>query len=403
MSKSRGRHRSRREFIRPGRPPGTPPGTLTAEPNSPRPVVRVMAYGPGAFVEAEVTDVQALRQYLETWPVTWVDVEGLGDAKTIEALGNLFDLHGLALEDVLHVHQRPKIEQYEDQIFVVARMAWFEEVLDTEQVSFFLGKRFVLTFQEGRPGDCFDIVRDHVRKKVGRIRDQGPDYLLYCLLDATVDHYFPVLEVCGERLEEIEAEVIAHPTPDTISRIHGIKRNLLNLRRTVWPLRDALQLLLRTGEPLFAPETRVYLRDCYDHAVQVVDLVETYRELAASLTDVYLSSISNRMNEIMKVLTIIATIFIPLTFLAGLYGMNFNTEKSPWNMPELNWYLGYPLLLLFMAIVFFGMLLFFYRKGWLHPSVPALPPENHDDAASGNSRAANGDPHADEGESRAGR
>lgn len=370
MSKHKGRHGKKGVFLRRAKPPGTPPETLRADPNAPRTVVRVIAYGPGDYVEAEVTDLRGLRRYLEEWPVTWVDVEGLGDVKVLETLGELFGLHGLALEDVLHVHQRPKVEEYDGQIFVVTRMARFETDLETEQVSMFLGKGFVLTFQEGRPGDCFEGVRDHIRNKIGRIRGMGADYLLYCQIDAIIDHYFPVLEHFGEHMEDLEVEVVSHPNPQTISRIHAVKRHLLDMRRVVWPLREALQVILRDTDSLITPQVLVYLRDCHDHAVQVVDLIEIYRELTASLTDIYLSSISNRMNEVMKVLTIIATIFIPLTFLVGLYGMNYNTEKSPWNMPELNWYYGYPLLWLMMIGVFVGMLIYFYRKGWLSSSIP---------------------------------
>jgi magnesium transporter len=338
-----------------------------------------MAYGPGDFVEAEVADLHSLRSYLETWPVTWINVEGLGDVHTVETLGEIFGLHHLALEDVLNVHQRAKVDEFEDQLFIVSRMARFTDELETEQVSFFLGRNFVLTFQEGRPWDCFDAIRNHVRNKVGRLRHLGPDYLVYCLIDAIIDHYFPLLEEYGERLEKLEAEVIAHPTQETIHRLHAIKRHLLELRRIVWPMRDALQIILRDTDSLFTSETRVYLRDCYDHVVQVVELSEIYRELAMSLTDVYLSSISNRMNEIMKVLAVIATIFMPLSFLASLYGMNFNTDASPFNMPELRWYFGYPFVLSVMFLVAFGMLVYFYRKGWLAPSIPTMPSDEEDD------------------------
>jgi len=399
MARHHARHKHRRIFVRHSAPPGTPPGTLRAEPEAPHPKVRVLAYGPGEFVEAEVMDLRSLRSYLEKWPVTWINVDGLGDAKTVEILGEIFGLHRLALEDVLNVHQRPKVEEYEDQIFVVSRMTRFTDELETEQVSMFLGRGFVITFQEGLPGDCFEIIRQHVRDKVGRLRQLGADYLLYCLIDAIVDHYFPVLEEYGERLEKLETEVIVQPTRDTIHRLHATKRHLLDLRRIVWPMRDALQVMLRDADSLLTPETQLHLRDCYDHVVQVVELSEIYRELAMSLTDVYLSSISNRMNEVMKVLTIIATIFIPLGFIAGLYGMNFNTEISPLNMPELTWYLGYPFALSVMLSVAGGLLFYFYRKGWLSPSVPTAPfdeessihpipmphLENHDDhESSGN-------------------
>jgi len=346
-------------------PPGTPPGTLVTDPSAPRSVVTVLAYSPQDFVEQSVSDPQQIRDFVGKWPVAWVNVEGVGDAGTVTKLGDFFGLHRLALEDVLHTHQRPKVEQYGDHLFIVTRMVWSDEQLETEQLSLFLGKNFILTFQEGVPGDCLGLVRERIRKKGGRIHEAGPDYLAYALLDAVVDAYFPILEQYGERLEDLEDEIVRKPLPDTIARIHAIKRDLLTLRRAVWPQRETLGTLLREETPRISSETRIYLRDCYDHVTQIIDLVETYRELGADLTDIYLSSVSNRTNEIMRVLTVIATIFIPLTFIAGIYGMNFNTEISPWNMPELNWSWGYPLSLLLMLSVAVGQLLFFYRRGWL--------------------------------------
>jgi magnesium transporter len=236
--------------------------------------------------------------------------------------------------------------------------------LQTEQVSLFLGERFVLTFQE-KPGDCLDCVRDRIRSGTGRIRQAGPDYLAYAVLDAVIDNFFPVLEGAGEYLEELEATVLSNPDEGTVSKIHGIKRQLLRLRRAVWPQREALNSMLREGTSLIAEDTKVYLRDSYDHTIQIIDLLENYREIASGLMDVYLSSVSNRMNEVMKVLTIFAAIFIPLTFIAGIYGMNFDPERSPWNMPELDWYLGYPFALGLMAAVGVGMLVYFRHKGWI--------------------------------------
>jgi len=346
-------------------PPGTPPGTLIVDPEAPRPAIRILAYGPSAFVEQEIREPQQVRDFLDKWPVIWVNVEGLGEAETIRVLGELFGLHRLALEDVVNVHQRPKIEQYGDSYFIVARMVSLSEHLDTEQLSLFLGKNFVLTFQEGRPGDCLDPIRERIRQKRGRIRDAGLDYLAYALLDAVVDAYFPILEEYGERLEALEDEMLSGAYGDTVVRIHEIKRNLLTLRRAIWPLREVFNSLLRDENPLVTTETRLYVRDGYDHVTQIIDLVETYRELGSDLTEVYLSSVSNRTNEIMRVLTVIATIFIPLTFIAGIYGMNFNTALSPWNMPELNWYWGYPFSLVLMTAVALGLLLFFWRHGWL--------------------------------------
>jgi magnesium transporter len=348
--------------------PGAPPGTLLPDPEAPPPVIRVIAYGPDACTEQTVESPALVRAFLQAWPVTWVNVEGLGDATVIRQLGDLFGLHRLALEDVINVHQRAKVEQYGDHHFIVTRMVRLGERLETEQVSLFLGRNFVLTFQEGLPGDCLEPVRDRLRQGHGRIREAGADYLAYALLDAVIDSYFPVLEEYGERLETLEQELITRPVPGLIPPIHDIKRALLALRRALWPQREALNVLLRDELPLITPETRLHLRDCYDHTVQLIDLMETYRELSSDLMEMYLSSVSNRTNEIMRVLTIIATLFIPLTFLAGIYGMNFDPEVSPWNMPELKWYWGYPFALAVMALVAISQLLFFRRRGWLGPS-----------------------------------
>ncbi len=358
-----GRRKSRTYHRR--TPPGTPPGTLVADPEAPHPVIRILAYGPDDMVEQEIGEPRRVRDFLNKWPVLWVDVEGLGNVETIRTLGEVFGLHRLALEDVINVHQRPKVEQYGEYYFIVTRMVRLSEHLETEQLSLFLGKNFVLTFQEGQPGDCLDLIRERIRQKRGRIREAGLDYLAYALLDAIVDCYFPILEEYGERLEAFEDEILSRPYGDVVARIHEIKRNLLTLRRAIWPQRETFNALLREETPFVTHETRLYLRDCYDHVSQLIDLIETYRELGSDLTDVYLSSISNRTNEIMRVLTVIATIFIPLTFIAGVYGMNFNPSASPWNMPELNWFWGYPFSLALMAAVALGQLIFFRRRGWL--------------------------------------
>lgn len=313
-------------------------------------------------MEREVEGVDAVGALLGRWPVLWLNVDGLGDAETIAEIGRLFDLHPLALEDVLNVHQRPKDESYGTYHFVVAQMVMANDGLESEQISLFFGTHFVLTFQQ-RAGDCFDPVRERIRKSQGRVRGNGADYLAYALLDAIVDAYFPVLEELGERMEALEDRVVAEPERRVIGEIHAAKRDLLTLRRAVWPLRDALNSLLRDTS-LLSEETRLYLRDGYDHAVRILDVVETDREIASGLLDVYLSSVSNRMNEVMKVLTIIATVFIPLSFIAGVYGMNFNPDVSPWNMPELNWRYGYPFAVGAMAAVGIGLLVYCWRKGW---------------------------------------
>jgi magnesium transporter len=343
--------------------PGTPPELLHVQPHAARPVLQAIAYHGDDFIEKELSRPEEVSELLDQWPVTWVNVVGLGGAEVIDQLGRIFGLHPLALEDVVHVHQRAKVEQYGEQLFIVARMPRQDEGLATEQISLFLGKNFVLTFIEDA-GDCFDPVRMRLRGG-GRLREAGPGYLVYNLLDAVVDAYFPVVEGYAERLDQLEDRVIARPSRRAVAEIHSAKHNLRSLRRVIWPLREAVNSLVRDPSPLIDDDTRVHLRDCYDHLVQIIDLVETYRELCSDLTDLYLSSLSNRMNEVMKVLTIIATIFMPLSFITGVYGMNFHTGDSPWNMPELEWRFGYPYALGLMALTVCGMLWYFRRKGWL--------------------------------------
>ena len=251
-------------------------------------------------------------------------------------------------------------------------MVGIADRLETEQLSLFLGQNYVLTFQE-RPGDSFDPVRDRIRRAGGWVRSAGPDYLAYALIDALIDNYFPVLEQYGERLETLEDEVITRPGPGLVAQIHEIKRDLLTLRRAIWPLRETVNSLVRDPIPLIRDETRIYLRDCYDHTVQIIDLLENYRDIASGLMEVYLSSVSNRLNEIMKILTMFTAFFIPLSLITGIYGMNFNGAISPLNMPELNWYLGYPYALGLMAVVAIGMLMYFRKKKWLGSQSHSLP------------------------------
>jgi magnesium transporter len=359
------RVRSRQYSSRRKTPPGASPGTLSPDPGAPAPVIQIIAYGPSEIEERQVHSVEELRSFPRTKPVTWINVDGLGDADTIRVMAEIFQLHPLAQEDILNVYQRAKVEPYGEHLFMVCRM--FHRPSDqneSEQLALYVGPGFLLTFQE-IPGDCLDPVRIRLRQGGSRLRGAGPDYLAYALLDAVIDAYFPVLEQCGERLETLEEEILTKPTPSTIQGIHEIKRELLFLRRAAWPLREAISVLLRDPVPIIQDETRLYLRDCYDHTVQIIDLIETYRELGADLTDVYLSSISQRTNEIMRLLTVISTIFIPLTFLVGLWGMNFAPDSSPFNMPELRWRYGYPLALTLMALLGGVMLIAFRRRGWL--------------------------------------
>ena len=314
-----------------------------------------------------MTDLQA---YLQTVPrdgVLWFNVDGLGDVEILETLGAHFGLHPLSLEDVLHIPQRAKLEDYEHYLFLVFHMPLMEPEAtgETEQVSLFLGPAYVLTFQEQPGSDLFESVRLRLRQGHGKLRQSGADYLAYALLDAAIDGFFPVLENLGDRLTPLEEAVLDHPTRETVEEIYTVRRILIALRRVLWPLRQAVQAFERDDSGLVTVSTRLFLRDCYDHVLQVLDVLENYRELVAGLMETYLSSQSNHLNEIMKVLTIISTIFMPLSFVAGVYGMNFKTEVSPWNMPELSWPWGYPFSLLLMASVALSLLVFFRRKGWL--------------------------------------
>ncbi|MGD8353007.1 MAG: magnesium/cobalt transporter CorA [Pseudomonadota bacterium] len=357
------RIKSDRKIFRRQTLPGAMPGTIQTDPEAPPPAIHVMAWSGEDLVEERITESGQVKSLIEDWPMTWVNVDGLGDADTLTELASIFNIHKLALEDVVNVHQRAKVEDYDNHLFIVARMLNFQgDSLDTEQISLFVGEGFLVTFQE-RVGDCLDPVRERIRKKSGRIRTAGADYLAYAMLDAVVDAWFPVLERFGERLEDLESVILEKPGSETVSRIHKIKRELLEVRRTIWPMRETVNSLFR--EDMIVPETQLYLRDCYDHVIQVLDIVESYRDMASGLMEFYLSSVSNRMNEIMKVLTIIATIFIPLTFIAGIYGMNFDTEVSPWNMPELQWKFGYPAFWVVTVIIGIAMVLFFKKLGWL--------------------------------------
>ena len=344
--------------------PGAAPGTLIASSEAEAPVIDVISFDSGRFVEYKNAAIDTIKAMRAQGDNTWVNLTGLGDTDLIVQIAEIFGLHVLALEDVLNVHQRPKLEEFEDHLFIVVRMIAAPESTETEQVSIFLGKDFVISIQE-RAGDCFDPVRARIRKPKGRIRNSGADYLAYALIDATIDGYFPILESLGEKLEDLEDAIVANPQPTLVGALHDMKRLFLSLRRAIWPHRDLLSTLAREEHPLLDRETRLYLRDCYDHTIQLMDIVETYREIASGLMDVHISSVSARLNEIMKVLTIIATVFMPLGFIASLYGMNFDRGVSGWNMPELGWRLGYPFALTLMGGCAAGLLIYFWRNGWL--------------------------------------
>ena len=349
---ARSRHHRRRH------PPGTSPGTVTVDPQARPSRVRVLSYGPDRVREDEPAPLTLLGERVGQDPVTWVQVEGLGDAATLSAVASIFHLHSLAMEDVVNVGQRPKVDEYEDHSCIFIRMPRTGTGAQTEQLALVLGPGFLITFQED-PGDCLDPVRQRIRRGGGRIRGLGSDYLAYAILDAVVDAYFPVLEAHSEVLIDLEQRLFSGAGPVAPAEIYHVNRNLLTLRGSVRPLREMLGALLRTESPLVGEKTRIFLRDCYDHAVELLELHEVNRELGAGLIDLYRANLNIRLNEIMKVLTIISTIFIPITFIAGIYGMNFQ------HMPELRWAWGYPFSLGLMAAVTVGMLGYFRRKNWL--------------------------------------
>ncbi|WPZ34464.1 magnesium/cobalt transporter CorA [Thalassobaculum sp. OXR-137] len=364
--------------------PGSAPGTLVADPEARGSAVSAFGYGDGQFFERHdlsVEDVEALKG---TVPTLWIDVTGLADIGLIERLGALFGLHGLALEDVINVHQRPKLEEYDDQLFIVTRMAPETRGVETRQMAMLLGEGFVLSFRDDR-ADCLELVRERLRRENGRMRQYGAGYLAYALMDAVIDGYFPAVEILGEDLEHLEEAVTLHPQQGQIHEVYRIRRDLLDLRRSIWPHRDLVNALIRDDTPLIDGHTRIFLRDCYDHVAQLMDIVETEREIASNLSDVYHSSMNARLNDIMKMLTLIATIFMPLSFIASLYGMNFDRSVSEWNMPELGWRYGYPYALGLMAVCGLGMLVFFLRKHWIKPPTTRRRRRNRDGGPSGGS------------------
>ena len=343
---------------------GTAPGSLILREDSPRPVIEVLAYGPDSFLEDHQVSPENLPGYLEKWPVTWIQVSGLGDPAVIRKIGDLFHLHELSLEDVVEGLQQPKVDVYGHYVLIIGWHAEFRERMEAHQFSIFLGRNFVITFQS-QPAPLSDAVRQRIKSAQGILRSHGADYLAYSLIDMLADSYYPLLECYGDRLEEMENRILIAPREQHVLEIRQIKRDLLRFRRLVWPLRDVTNSLIRDDLPMFSAETRMYLRDCYDHITHVMDLIETCRELASGLMEVYMSCVSNNMNQVIKVLTIFSTLFIPLSFIASLYGMNFDTEKSPFNMPELSWYYGYPMVLMLMGLIALSLMLFYLRKGWL--------------------------------------
>ncbi len=343
---------------------GLPPGTLVhiGEKEAGDVKIAVIDYDEANVQESEVKTAEECIPFREKSTVTWINVEGVHNVEVIEKLGNCFGLHALVLEDILNTDQRPKMEIYGDYVYIVLKMLYDGDLnrpIETEQVSLILGSNFLISFQEGREGDVFNPVRERIRGGKGLVRKMGSDYLAYSLIDTIVDHYFLILERLGEKIELLEEALVAHPTGMTLHEIQKFKNEMIFVRRVVWPLREVVSGLGRKESPLVKETTEVYLRDVYDHTVQVMDTIEVYREMLSGMLDIYLSSVSNRLNSVMKVLTIIATIFMPLTFIAGIYGMNFK------HMPELEWRWGYPAVWVLVLIIGVSMLVYFRKKKWL--------------------------------------
>lgn len=342
-------------------PPGTPPGALIPDVTPPETPLRLklVEFGPHTWVEREELSLDEGRAFLESPTITWIHAQGRPTPEMLERVGESFGLHRLALEDVLNSGQRPKIESYDGQLFIIMSLPrGGDETIAIEQISLFFGANFIVSFHDGQ-SDPFEPVRHRLRNPGNTLRSQSADHLLYALMDVVIDQGFPVLDDLGERIEDVEEHLLTHPDPDAVAQIHQLRRELLQLRRLLWPHREILNTLLRDGHANIGPETRLYFRDCYDHTIQIMELLETYRDSAANMMEVYLSGVSNRLNEVIRVLTVIATIFMPPTFLVGVYGMNFD------HMPELHWRYGYPLVWIAIAAMMVGMLYFFRRKRWL--------------------------------------
>lgn len=342
-----------------GLPPGTP--VYTGEKKKGGIEISVIDYDKQQFRKKEYEKIEDCFDYKDTSTVSWINIDGVHQAEIIEKLGQFFKLHPLVVEDIMSPGHRPKMEEFEDYIFIVLKMLSYdkkEKRVKEEQVSLILGLNYVISFQE-RQGDVFNPIRERIKKGRGRIRKMGPDYLMHSLLDAVVDNYFLILEEIGEEIEELEEKLIDNSRPDTLQKIHSLKREMIFLRRSVWPLREVISGLQKSASDLIRRDTIRFLQDINDHTIQVMDTIEIFRDMLFSMHDTYLSNISNRMNEVMKVLTMIATIFIPLTFLAGVYGMNFKF------MPELSWRGGYFIVLGIMAAIVIFMVIYFKKKKWL--------------------------------------
>lgn len=351
--------------VKAGLPPGTP--VLVGEQKTEQVKITVLDYDQTNVEVFTPETPEDCTMYRQKSTVTWINVDGLHQVDLVERLCSGFGLHPLTVEDILNTTQRPKLDIFEDYLFLVLKMQTYNAesgLVDMEQVSFVLGENYLISFQE-KPGDTFDGVRNRIQSQKGRINKMKADYLIYALLDSIIDNYFTVLEEISGEIEEIEEKLISSPSPETLQKIHILKREMIMLRKSVWPLREVINSLVRDEEiDLISDSIYFYLKDLYDHTIQVIDTIETFRDIISGMLDIYLSSMNNRMNEVMKVLTIFAAIFIPLTFIAGLYGMNFDPGKSPLNMPELSWYYGYPFALGLMLATALVLLIYFKRKKW---------------------------------------
>jgi len=342
---------------------GLPPGTLihVGEKRTDKITISLMDYDEKQFQEKPIEDAEEAFPLKDEPTVTWINISGIPEVDLMEKIGKHFEIHSLTLEDILNTAQRPKMEDFDHYVYLVMKMLCLDKEQDavhSEQVSLVLGPNFLISFQE-QPGDVFDSIRERIRKSKGRIRKTGCDYLTYALMDSLVDKYFVILEHFGEKMEVLEEDLLDNPTREILESIHNMKREMIFLRKRVWPLREVIGSLTRGGSSLVRESTAVYLRDVYDHTIQVIDTIESFRDVLAGMLDIYLSTVSNKMNEVMKVLTIIATIFIPLTFLAGIYGMNFKY------MPELEWRWGYFAVWSVMIAIFVMLLFYFRRKKWI--------------------------------------
>ncbi|KPJ95119.1 MAG: magnesium transporter [Gammaproteobacteria bacterium SG8_15] len=354
-------------FFKRYHPPGTAPGTFNVSAIEVQVPLKIHLtdYTDQDYLEKDLVTAEECRQYLHRDSITWVHIAGSTDKTTLTDLGKLFNLHTLALEDITNTGQRPKVDSFDDQLFVIMGLpAISDNIVTIDQVSFFLGNGYVISFHESE-SDPFEPIRKRLRNHAGKLRSKSADYLFYSLLDIVIDQAFPLFESLGDDIEALEEELLRSPTRSTLEDIHYIKRHLLLLRRMLWPQREVVNYVIRNDLGLIDEDTLIYFHDCYDHTIQIMDILESYRETTTNMLDVYLSTVSNRLNETMKVLTIIATIFMPLTFIVGLYGMNFGiNEQSPWAMPELRWYYGYPIVLSLIVVVGVGMWIYFKRKHW---------------------------------------